>query len=404
MPMLAQVITMIKVTAVLFSLIIPLFGVITVQSLVAPITPSSTTFDVIRRNSRTSSTQQYISQNDNQQQEEQDDDDSEYCNNKNNNKEENYSDSDSLSSSSSSSSMFSMASLNNRLKEVKEKESKLPLVVLDSMLPRQVLELEVNNALLIKLVRDCITREKPYIGMLGLARLQTGETIHLTKGVEVIIVEDKLQSIAPSVEGNNRGGGGGGIKMTFKATGRRFEIEKEEGSVDTAAGGGWTEAKVQFLDSQQEEEDEINNYRNNGSEDEDEDKNGDRNDENDEYNRMAVARAITKSNEFTNPNMNMPNNLSLVDRWIELAKEKERTPGQIDTLLKVLGKIPPTDQPTERAFWIGALINPLPAMGVALEIRPALLTAKKAEQRVEIALNGIHRSIKYMDGSSAGLV
>jgi hypothetical protein len=391
MPMLAQVITMIRATPLLFLLIIPLFGVITVQSLVAPITPSSTTF-IIRRNSRTSSTQQYISQNDNQQQEEQDDDDSEYSNNKNNNKEENYSD------SSLSSSMFSMTSLNNRLKEVKEKESKLPLVVLDSMLPRQVLELEVNNALLIELVRDCITREKPYIGMLGLARLQTGETIHLTKGVEVVIVEDKLQSIAPSVKGNNKGGGGG-IKMTFKATGRRFEIEKEEGSVETA-GGGWTEAKVQFLDSQQEEEDEINNYRSNGLDDE----NGDSNDENDEYNRMAVARAITKSNEFTNPNMNMPNNLSLVDRWIELAKEKERTPGQIDTLLKVLGKIPPTDQPTERAFWIGALINPLPAMGVALEIRPALLTAKKAEQRVEIALNGIHRSIKYMDGSSARLV
>ena len=390
--MLAQVITMIRATSLLFVLIIPLFGVITVQSLVAPITPSSTTTFIIRQNSRTSSTQQYISQNDDQQQEEQDDDDSEYSNNKSNDKEENYSD------SSSSSSMFSMASLNNRLKEVKEKESKLPLVVLDSMLPRQVLELEVNNALLIELVRDCITREKPYIGMLGLARLQTGETIHLTKGVEVIIVEDKLQSIAPSVKGKNKEGGGG-IKMTFKATGRRFEIEKEQGSVETA-GGGWTEAKVQFLDSQQEEEDEINNYRSNGADDE----NGNRNDENDDYNRMAVARAITKSNELTNPNMNMPNNLSLVDRWIELAKEKERTPGQIDTLLKELGKIPPTHQPTERAFWIGALINPLPAMGVALEIRPALLTAKKAEQRVEIALNGIHRSIKYMDGSSAGFV
>ena len=391
--MLAQVITMIRATSLLFVLIIPLFGVITVQSLVAPITPSSTTTFIIRQNSRTSSTQQYISQNDDQQQEEQDDDDSEYSNNKSNDKEENYSD-----SSSSSSSMFSMASLNNRLKEVKEKESKLPLVVLDSMLPRQVLELEVNNALLIELVRDCITREKPYIGMLGLARLQTGETIHLTKGVEVIIVEDKLQSIAPSVKGKNKEGGGG-IKMTFKATGRRFEIEKEQGSVETA-GGGWTEAKVQFLDSQQEEEDEINNYRSNGADDE----NGNRNDENDDYNRMAVARAITKSNELTNPNMNMPNNLSLVDRWIELAKEKERTPGQIDTLLRELGKIPPTHQPTERAFWIGALINPLPAMGVALEIRPALLTAKKAEQRVEIALNGIHRSIKYMDGSSTGLV
>ena len=110
-----------------------------------------------------------------------------------------------------------------------------------------------------------------------------------------------------------------------------------------------------------------------------------------------------KADEFTMPKANIPNNLSLVDRWIELAREKERSPGQIDAILKDIGEIPPADQPSERAFWVGALINPLPGMGVALEIRPGLLTARKAEQRVEIALNGILRSIKYMDGS-AGLL
>merc|ERR1712003_523432 len=110
-----------------------------------------------------------------------------------------------------------------------------------------------------------------------------------------------------------------------------------------------------------------------------------------------------KAEELTMPNGNMPDNTSLVDRWIELAKEKERSPGQIDGILEDLGKIPPADRPSDRAFWIGALINPLPAMGVALEIRPALLMAEKAEQRVEVALQGILRSIKYMDGS-AGLL
>jgi hypothetical protein len=148
---------------------------------------------------------------------------------------------------------------------------------------------------------------------------------------------------------------------------------------------------VEFLDSAKEEEDEIKNSRL-------------KNDSGDSeaYERTSVARAIMKAEEFTVPNGNMPNNLSLVDRWIELAREKERSPGQIDGILEDLGEIPPSDQPSERAFWIGALINPLPGMGVALEIRPALLTARKAEQRVEVALNGILRSIKYMDGS-AGL-
>jgi hypothetical protein len=37
---------------------------------------------------------------------------------------------------------------------------------------------------------------------------------------------------------------------------------------------------------------------------------------------------------------------------------------------------------------------------VALEVRPALLTAKTAEERVETALDGIFRSIKHMDGSA----
>ena len=42
--------------------------------------------------------------------------------------------------------------------------------------------------------------------------------------------------------------------IVLKATGRRFEIKK--GSIETAAGGGYTEAKVQFLDLAQEEEEE----------------------------------------------------------------------------------------------------------------------------------------------------
>jgi Lon protease-like protein len=263
---------------------------------------------------------------------------------------------------SSSSSSF-MASLSSRLKEIKDKETKLPLVVLDSMLPLQVFEIQVKNTLFINLVRDCLRRESPYFGMLGMARLSSGQQIHLSRGVEVQILQDKLQFL-PDNEG---------IKLSLRG-GRRFKIEGEVENAD----GGWTEARVQFLDSAEEEEDEILSS-------------GD---------PMTLARAIAKCREFTSPNMNMPNNLSLVDRWVELAKENERQNGQIDKLLDDLGEIPPPERPSERAFWIGALINPLPAMGVALEIRPALLSAKTAEERVHISLDGIFRSIKHMDGSA----
>ena len=116
--------------------------------------------------------------------------------------------------------------------------------------------------------------------------------------------------------------------------------------------------------------------------------------------RLSVARAISKSRVFTEPNMKMKDNASLVDRWIELARQNERHPGQVDALLRQLGEIPQEHEPTERALWVGALINPLPSMGVAKEIRPALLLSKRAEERVEVALDGILRSIRHMDGTS----
>ena len=134
---------------------------------------------------------------------------------------------------------------------------------------------------------------------------------------------------------------------------------------------------MRFLDSEKQEEDEVH---------------GD--------DRLSVARAISKAQEFTSPNMRMPENLSLVDRWIQLATENEREPGQISRLLEQLGEIPPPEEPSERALWIGALINPIPAMGVALEVRPQLLLAKTAEERVQVALDAIHKSIKHMDGSA----
>lgn len=290
------------------------------------------------------------------------------------NTNENEKENENKKENDSSSFEFSMASLNSRFKQVAERESRLPLVVLDSMLPRQVLEIRVNNALLVELIKDCMARESPYVGMLGIARLASGERVHLSRGVEVEIVKEKL-----SFPDDNQGV----VEMALRATGRRFQIE--EGSIRTVGGeNGYTEAKVQFLDSAEELEQEVKA----------------RDDITDDYDRMSPARAIMKAKEFTDPNKDMPNSMSLVDRWIELARMNERSPGQIDAILKDLGEIPPADQPSERAFWVGALINPLPGMGVALEIRPALLTARKAEQRVEVALHGMLKSIKYMDGSA----
>ena len=254
-----------------------------------------------------------------------------------------------------------MASLRSRVNEVQENSTKLPLVILDSMLPRQILNIQVQNPLLKKLIGHRLEKETPTFGMLGMARMSTGQTVHLTHGVEVELVG--MPEVLPEEEG---------VRLVLRG-GRRFRIE---GEVDNAP-QGWTEGRVKFLDSDEEAEEEIRGK-----------------------DRMGVARAIRKAQELTNPNRTMEDHQSLVETWIRLAKENERSPGQIDELLEGLGDIPDAEDPSERAMWIGALINPIPAMGVALEIRPSLLMAGTAEERIAIATEGIVKSIRHMDGSA----
>mmetsp|Transcript_33562 Transcript_33562/g.40217 ORF Transcript_33562/g.40217 Transcript_33562/m.40217 type:complete len:370 (+) Transcript_33562:127-1236(+) len=266
-----------------------------------------------------------------------------------------------------------MASLRSRVEEVTEKATKLPLVVLDSMLPRQVLKIKVvDNELLMGLIRcRMVEMETPTFGVLGIARLEGGGQIHLQSGVEVEIVGK------PMFEEKVKGGDGGKVSSVMSLElrgGRRFVVESDISN----ASGGWTEARVKFFGEEGGEEP----------------------GKGEDWDRLSLARAMLKAREFTSPNMNMKGSLSLVDRWIQLARENERQPGQIDLLLEQLGKIPSAEEPSDCAFWIGALINPLPALGVAMEIRPSLLLAKTSEERVEVAIDGLFRSIRHMDGTA----
>lgn len=276
-----------------------------------------------------------------------------------------------------------LSSLQSRLQQVEENSTRLPLMILDTMLPRQILQIQIQHPTLKALMRHRLNNETPTLGMLGMARLSTGQTVPLKTGVEVEIIQmEKATGSPPDNTSSSSGDDEEGWDISLRA-GRRFKIDGEVDKVED----GWTEARVKFLDSSEEEETEISSAMKGPSSTE---SIGD---------RLSVARAIQKCKEFTAPNMNMGGSLSLVDRWIELAKENERHPGQIDVLLKQLGEIPPEHQPTERALWVGALINPLPSMGVAMEIRPALLVSKKAEERVQVALDGLLKSIRHMDGT-----
>ena len=82
--------------------------------------------------------------------------------------------------------------------------------------------------------------------------------------------------------------------------------------------------------------------------------------------------------------------------WIELVKsgQRERTEGQLERILKDLGPMPEAEYADDRAFWVASLINPIPALGVAREIRHKILAAEGGKERVEWARQALLDSIK----------
>jgi len=127
------------------------------------------------------------------------------------------------------------------MEEVARSTEKLPLVVMDAMLPRQTLKIQVGNPTFVHLVRTRVEQETPSFGMLGQVpsespfdEQQEGMLMTIPKnGVEVTVKSPRLVD----KQGN--------IQLELKA-GRRFSII--EGQVSNNE-GGWTEAKVEFLDS-----------------------------------------------------------------------------------------------------------------------------------------------------------
>lgn len=241
-----------------------------------------------------------------------------------------------------------MKSLNNRI----DQANKLPLVFRDPLLPRQVLKITVKSDLFLDLVRTRLEEESPFFGMLGIE--QNGDL--MKTGVEVKVVEFAFNEEQT------------GVRLELKA-GRRFEIVGDLEKVEQ----GWSQADVKFLSSAEEEaaQDDV----------------------------MSKAVAMQQAMEFSDPNNSMNESKSLVDMWLDLARTNENFPGQIDQLLQDLGDMPPWEEPSECAFWVGALINPTQSLGLAFEMRPKLLAAKTAQERTQIVLDAIWNSIQRMDPS-----
>eukprot|EP00928_Gymnodinium_smaydae_P081131 TRINITY_DN64700_c0_g1_i1.p1 TRINITY_DN64700_c0_g1~~TRINITY_DN64700_c0_g1_i1.p1 ORF type:complete len:402 (+),score=60.99 TRINITY_DN64700_c0_g1_i1:44-1207(+) len=91
--------------------------------------------------------------------------------------------------------------------------------------------------------------------------------------------------------------------------------------------------------------------------------------------------------------------LDLLDRWEKAVSEGGwlRFPGHLALVKEHLGPTPGTDRPGTLAAWAVALANPLPALGVAPEMRPDLLNANEPLERVKVAEECLKASLAYLN-------
>ena len=94
--------------------------------------------------------------------------------------------------------------------------------------------------------------------------------------------------------------------------------------------------------------------------------------------------------------------LSLVEKWCRLVHEGgwERCERHLDQVRSSLEPTPLPNRPNECALWVAALINPLPGLGVAPEIRLAALEAETAMARIALVRDAVLSSCQYMESGT----
>ena len=321
-------------------------------------------------------------------------------------KTEDATDADPCPSDNSQSGSIANSSARSGADDTDESETTLPLFYLDSMLPRQRMSLNIFEPRYRLMVRRCLEGSRRF-GMVGvewLTPLRHMGQRGVRHGVEVEIVEN-----SPQPDGR--------FHIAVVA-GRRFEIVDGTWEQD-----GYAMATVRWIlpPSRSTTSPDVpaepatagadvtevgatppGPASGPGATPPDEAES--------DSDRTHHATAADSTSASTNASLAMAAALEpLVEEWKELVTTGrwERFRGQLGRSLADLGPMPAAsdlDGVVERSLWVGALINPLPGLGVAMEVRPLLLAAgSNAHEMVQIATEGIRGSIAHMTPSPAAL-
>lgn len=130
-------------------------------------------------------------------------------------------------------------------------------------------------------------------------------------------------------------------------------------------------------------------------------------DEEDEHSSETIEKA-TQINKLIDHWLILASDQTTYDNVDVVARTRRKTgqPGitvNASVLLKrvqhELGPRPTPERPTLLALWGAALLNPLPPLGVATELRGAVLEADGALMKLSILERGLLKSIDNLDGT-----
>ena len=217
----------------------------------------------------------------------------------------------------------------------------MPIVILDAMLPKQQMTFESQDPKFHKMIDYCLETGSE-LGMLGL-NPHTG--LPLCRGVTVDICNSP--AVANPVNKSIR------VAVTGQ---KRFEVQGEP-RLDES--GSFYIADVEIVE--------------------------------DRYETMTDEQQVdAETLSGTLP--------SLMKKWTKWVLKSGVTDKQgLEHRLKSVGADMPKDL-TERALWVAAMLNPVPALDACVEIRPAMLACANDYDRMVLAVQAVQSSIDHLSG------
>jgi hypothetical protein len=230
----------------------------------------------------------------------------------------------------------------HRMSDLKSRNLQMPIMILDAMLPLQTLTFQSSDPKFNRLVTYCL-EEVPgtEMGMLGM-NPHTGQP--LSFGVTMKLKEENIKIDTDSVT----------ITVTAE---RRMEVQGEP----------WLDESESFYLADIEI-----------VEDREESMSGE---------QRKEAERLSKT---------IPDS---VKEWVQcVLKAEAADDAGMKSRMADLGAMPDEDDMTERALWTAALINPLPSLGVCLEIRPAMLACGNDYDRMVLVCQALQSSMDHLSG------